>query len=81
MANSSASTKKDEFDNLYIDAQKMIVHDLVLASVASVAEKGSCQIGVGTPRRAFAESVDLWRVTGDGPWGQEGSLFLPVPGL
>ena len=73
--------KKYEFDNLYIDAQKMIVHDQVLAPVAIVTEKGSCQIRAGTPCRAFAESVDLWRVTGGGPWGQEGNLFLLVPGL
>jgi hypothetical protein len=48
----------DEFDNLYIDAQKITVHDPVLASAAIVTEKKSCQIRVGMPCRAFTKPVD-----------------------
>lgn len=54
----------DEFDNLYIDAQKIIALDPVLAPAANVPEKRTCQIRVGMPCRTFAQLVDPWRFTG-----------------
>lgn len=44
---------EEEFDDLYINAQKITAHDAVLASAAIVTEKRSCQIRVGMPCRTF----------------------------
>lgn len=48
---------KDEFNNIYIDAQRIQAHEVVLASVV-VTEKRSCQIRWGLPWPSFAKSAD-----------------------